>query len=68
MISGYVIHPGNAETDHALRLHKLLDNALLFVFGMLVNDSVQTFQNLQNSLMELPLIGIAGNDLCIDTL
>ena len=63
-----VIHPGNPEADHALRFHKLFNNALLFVFRVLVNDPVQTFQNFQNGLMELALIGIAGDNLCIDTL
>jgi hypothetical protein len=68
MILAVIVDPGNAEADHSLRLHKLFDNTLLFVFGVLVNNQIETFQNLQNSLMELALIGVASDDLCINTL
>ena len=63
-----VIHPGYAEADHALRFHKLFDNALLFVFGVLVDNPVQTLQNLQHGLVELPLVGVTGDNLRIDAL
>ena len=60
-----VVHPGHAEGNHPLRLHKGLDDPVLFIFRMLVHDQVQAFQNLQDCLMKLALIRIAGDHLCI---
>ena len=60
-----IVVPGHPEADHALGLHESLDDAVLLVLRMLVHDEVQALQHLQHRLVELPLVGITGDDLCV---
>ena len=63
-----VIHPGHTEANHTVRLHKGLDDTVFLILGMLIDDGVDAFQNLQDSLVEFFLVRIAGNHLSIDAL
>ena len=62
-----VIHPGNAELDHPLRLHKALQQTSSFPFGVLVHNQLQRFKNLLHCLQKLRLVGISAFHLGIDT-
>ena len=46
----FVVNPGHAELDHALRLDEALQNAVLFVFGVLGNDRLEGVEHLVDGL------------------
>ena len=64
----FVVNPGHAELDHALRLDEALQNAVLFVFGVLGNDRLEGVEHLVDGLQELRLVTIASNDLVVHAL
>ena len=68
MGNAVVIHPGNTEFYHTLRLDKALEQAGLLPFGMFVDDKLQRFKNLANSLEKLRLMGVTLFDLCVNAL
>ena len=55
-----VVHPRYTEKDHPLGLHIALQQARLFIFGVLVNHRLQGGQNLRGRLDKLLFMGIAG--------
>ena len=68
MNAALVIHPGYPKADDPFRLYEGLDDSLLFIFGMLVNDLVQTLQKFQNGLVKFPLVRVPCNYLRINAL
>ena len=55
-----VIHPGDAELNHALRLHKTLEQACLFPLGMLVNHKLERFKNFSYCLKKFRFVAVSG--------
>ena len=53
-----VIHPGNAEHDHTLRLREAFHQACLFPFRMFRNDQLKALKNLVHRLQEFRLVAI----------
>ena len=55
-----VIHPGDAEHDHPLRLHHTADDVEPLVAGIGLHHRLQGLQHLLYSLEELGLMGVFG--------
>ena len=62
-----VVHPGDAELNHTFRLHKALQQADGFPFGVLVHNQLQRFKNLLHCLQKLRLVGVSALHLGVDT-
>ena len=62
-----VVHPGDAELDHTFRLHKALQQAGGFPFGVLIHNQLQRFKDLLHCLQKLRLVGVSAFHLGIDT-
>jgi hypothetical protein len=58
-VSG-VVHPGDAELDHALRLDKALKEPGLLPLGVLVDHKLQRLKDLAHGLEKLGLSGVAA--------
>ena len=54
-----VVHPGDAELDHALRLDEALEQGGLLPLGVLVHDQLQGLKDLAHGLQELRLVSVA---------
>ena len=63
-----VVHPGNTEFHHALRLDKALKKGRLFPFRVLVNDQLKRLEDFSDSLEEFRLMGVTLFDVGIDFL
>ncbi len=61
-----VIRPWHAKFDNAFRLNKAFDNPVLFPLGMLVDNKLQRFKNLTNSLQKFALMAVTSFNLRID--
>ena len=58
--SALIIHPGNAELNHTLGLHKALQQTGGLPLGVLVHHQLKRFKHLAHSLQELRLAGVAA--------
>ena len=63
-----VVHPGDTELYHALRLDKAFQQARFFPFGMFVDDELQGLEDFTHGLKEFGLVTVALLDLGIDAL
>ena len=66
--SAGIVHPGNAELDHALRLHEALDQTGLLPLGVLVDHELKRLKHLTDSLEKFGLMRIALFNLSIHAL
>jgi len=55
----FVVHPSDAEHNHALRLNNTLKQALLGVFRVFRQKRIQTHEYFFNGLVEGFLVGVA---------
>ena len=55
-----IVHPGDAELEHALGLDKALEKAGGLPLGVLVDDELQGFKDLAHGLQELGLACVAA--------
>ena len=62
-----VVHPGDAELDHALGLDKALEQTGLLPLGVLVDHELEGLEHLAHGLQELGLAGVAAFDLGVYT-
>ena len=61
-----IVHPGDAELEHALGLDKALEKTGSLPLGVLVDDELQGFKDLAHGLQELGLACVAAFDLGIN--
>ena len=62
----FVVYPGYAEGEDAVRLYQAFHNLGLLKLGMLIVHILDGFQNLLNSLQILFLQRILGLEACHD--
>ena len=54
-----VVHPGNTELNHTLRLYKALKKRSLFPFRMLVDDQFERLKDFSDGLKKFRFVSIA---------
>ena len=58
-----VVHPGDAEHDHALGFHHALEHLGPSVLGVSLVDGSERRQHLRHRLVELGLVRMSGHDV-----
>ena len=59
----FIVHPGHAEEDHAIRLDHALEDGVALVDGIAVHDRREGFEHFARRLMKFRLAGILFDQL-----